>query len=135
MIGLCLLGGAIAPENLLAAPAPGGTQGERILVRPREGVSLSVMARRHSRLGNRVLHTFPRIANLQVLELPPLASVQAVITDYQQSGLVAYAEPDRKVQVLQEPNDSRYADGSLWGLHNTGVLGGVPGADIHAPDG
>jgi subtilisin family serine protease len=131
MIGLCLLGGAIAPENLMAAPAPDGTQGQRILVRPREGVALSVMARRHSRLGNRILHTFPRIANLQVLELPPLASAQAVIADYQQSGLVAYAEPDRKVQVLQEPNDFRYVDGSLWGLHNIGV----PGADIHAPDG
>ncbi|PYK99615.1 MAG: hypothetical protein DME19_08005 [Verrucomicrobia bacterium] len=50
------------------------------------------------------------------------------------SGLVEYAEPDYKLEALLTPNDFRYTDGSLWGLHNTGQFGGVPGADIKAPE-
>src|SRR5436190_1298355 len=37
--------------------------------------------------------------------------------------------------ALQEPNDFRFYDGSLWALKNTGQLGGTPGADIKAPQG
>ncbi|MCC5843614.1 MAG: S8 family serine peptidase [Verrucomicrobia bacterium] len=36
---------------------------------------------------------------------------------------------------MAEPNDPRYLDGSLWGLHNTGQDGGTAGADIDAPGG
>src|SRR5262249_14509962 len=58
-----------------------------------------------------------------------------LLRTFQQSSLVAFAEPDFIVQAVLEPNDFRYTDGSLWGLHNTGIYGGVPGAGIDAPRG
>jgi PKD repeat protein len=55
-----------------------------------------------------------------------------LVATYLHSGLVEYAEPDYRVEVMAVPDDFRYGDGSLWGLHNTGVYGGTPGADIQA---
>lgn len=46
-----------------------------------------------------------------------------------------YAEPDYIVRVATSPNDPRYLDGSLWGLHNTGQNAGTADADIDAPEG
>ena len=134
-IGLCLLGNAITPQQANAAPAPAGFSGGRILVRPRKNVSLPEMAELHSRMRTHVLRTFPRIGNLQVLELPPQANMQGIISAYQRSGRAAYAEPDYTVNVLLEPNDFNYGNGDLWNLKNLGQYSGVPGADIHAPEG
>lgn len=58
-----------------------------------------------------------------------------MITNYLQSGLVEFAEPDYRLQPAAEPNDPRYLDGSLWHLHNTGQSGGVNDADIDGPEG
>src|SRR5438309_1659390 len=135
VIGLCLWGGAITTQNVNSAPAPAGFRSDRILIKPKEKISLSALALQHSRLGGQVLHTFPRLGNLQVLKLPALANAQAMIAAYRQSGLVAYAEADYKVQVLMEPNDFRYLNGDLWNLKNLGQYGGTPGADIHAREG
>lgn len=49
--------------------------------------------------------------------------------------LVRYAEPDFIVTVEATPNDPRYLDGSLWGLHNTGQTAGTADAYIDAPEG
>src|SRR5437762_8198167 len=105
---------------------------DRILVKPLAGAQLSVL---HALLGTRVLHTFSAIGNLQIIQVPSGTTVDAVLPLFQQSGLVQYAERDYQVQALAVPNDFRYNDGSLWGLHNTGLYGGTPGADIHAQDG
>ena len=48
---------------------------------------------------------------------------------------VRYAEPDYVVRVASSPDDARYLDGSLWGLHNTGQNSGTADADIDAPEG
>jgi subtilisin family serine protease len=48
---------------------------------------------------------------------------------------VVYAEPDFIVRMSTSPNDPRYLDGSLWGLHNTGQNSGTADADIDAPEG
>ena len=82
-----------------------------------------------------MLRQFPGIGNLQVLQLLPGADLRVLLGAYQQSGLVEYAEPDFIVHATLEPNDFRYSDGSLWGLHNTGLYGGRAGADIDAPNG
>ena len=104
----------------------------RILVKPKPGANLTDL---HLQLQTQVLRAFPAIQNLQTLQLPPGADPLALIALYQQSGLVDYAEPDFIVQATLEPNDFRYWDGSLWGLHNTGIYGGTAGADIDAPAG
>ena len=120
---------------MMSAPAPAGFRSDRILIKPKEGISLSTLAGLHTRLGGRVLRAFPRIANLQVVQLPKLASVPTILAAYRLSGLVAYAEPDYTVNVLMEPNDFRYGNGDLWNFKNLGQYGGTPGADIHGPDG
>jgi len=43
---------------------------------------------------------------------------------------VRFVEPNYIVHASRAPNDPHYP--SLWGLHNTGQSGGVPGADIDA---
>jgi subtilisin family serine protease len=118
-----------------APPASPRLRAERILVKPKAGVALTTLAAFHTTMGTQVLRTFPGIGTLQILQLPPGANVADVISAYQRSGLVAYAEPDHPVQSLATPNDPGYLDGSLWALTNYGQLGGTPGADIKAPAG
>ena len=72
--------------------------------------------------------------NLQVVTLPTGANVPETVIKYQNSGLVAYAEPDYLAQVLLDPNNPLFTDGTQWALHNTGQNGGVAGADIDGPD-
>jgi subtilisin family serine protease len=130
--GLCLLAGVIATQDARTASAPACANDARILVKPRECVSLEILNDLHARLGIEVLRTFPRIGNLQILKLPLLADVQAIIAAYQNSGLVAYAEPDYVVNLLMEPDDPSYWNGDLWNFRNVGQYGGVSDADIHA---
>ncbi|SDS42692.1 S8 family serine peptidase [Opitutus sp. GAS368] len=106
--------------------------GDRLLVKPAVGADLALL---HGRLGAAKLREFPEIGGLQVVQLPARADVPELVAAYQRSGLVEYAEPDFIVHALLTPNDFRYWDGSLWNLHNTGIYGGTPGADIHAPQG
>jgi hypothetical protein len=104
---------------------------DRILVKPKAGVDLTAL---HAILGVQLLHTYPAIGNLQVLQLPGGSTVAGTIAQYQQSGQVDYAEPDFIVHALTAPNDPYFNDGSLWGLDNTGQFGGQPDADIDAPE-
>lgn len=50
----------------------------------------------------------------------------------QASGLYEYVEPDYVVRAAAIPADSAFANGTLWGLRNTGRDGGVAGVDINA---
>src|SRR5258708_30857608 len=128
--------------RLISDPGPGGllatagtsapSRSDRILVKPLPGVDLTVL---NLQLGVTVLRTFPAIGNLTVLQLPAGSLVSTVISAYQTSGLVQYAEPDYLVHLLVDPNDFRYWDGSLWAMKNTGQLGGTAGAHIQAPHG
>lgn len=49
--------------------------------------------------------------------------------------MVRFAEPDYIIRVAATPNDPRYADGSFWGMHNTGQTSGTVDADVDAPEG
>src|SRR5437016_5631819 len=105
-IGLLLGGSVITTQRVNSAaepPAPASFCSGRILVKPKEKVSLPEMAELHSRFRSQALRTFPGIGNLQVLKLPPQANLHAIIAAYQRSGRVAYAEPDYTVNVLLEP--------------------------------
>jgi subtilisin family serine protease len=99
-------------------------------VKPRAGVDLSTL---HQRLGVRVHAKFSAIGNLEVIEVPAASTADMVIKEYQQSGLIQYAEHDYTVQALNDPNDYFYQQGNLWNFKNLGQYGGVPGADIRAP--
>lgn len=78
-------------------------------------------------------------ANIPTLwRLPAGADVLATADALKKLPGVAYAEPNWKVSVGDVsvestlPNDPRLVD--LWGLNNTGQLGGTVDADIDAPE-
>jgi hypothetical protein len=131
--GLCLwkwiliiLLGLSACGSMLAQTVPPRYRADRILVKPKPGVDLTLL---HARFDSQVRRTYPGIQNLQVIQLPPLAAPLTSIALYKQSGLVDYAEPDFTLYALRTPNDPYFGDGTLWGLNNTGQLGGQPHAD------
>lgn len=59
-------------------------------------------------------------------------SPEQAITALEAHPSVEYAHPDFEVQLALTPNDSHFS--SLWGMHNTGQSGGLPDADIDAPE-
>src|ERR1700694_4233836 len=128
LFGLMILassGPAPAATSQAAGPPPAEFRTDRILVRPKEHANLDDL---HRSVGTKVRHAFARLGGLQVVDLPAGASVENILRVLRQSGLVQYAEPDYIVHALDTiPNDFRYWDGSLWGLHNTGINGGTPG--------
>ena len=108
---------------------------DRILVKPKAQASRLALTTHHQKVGATVKRTFSRFGGLQVVQLPPGLAVRNAIQQYQDSGLVEYAEPDYQVHAVLSPNDPRYLDGTLWNLNNTGQNGGTPHADISAPSG
>ncbi|MBI4664330.1 MAG: S8 family serine peptidase [Verrucomicrobia bacterium] len=103
----------------------------RIVIKPKAGADVTGL---HAALGARILRTFPEIGGLQVIHVAAGESVIDLILRYRESGLVEYAEPDYTLRLARAPNDIRFSDGSLWGLHNTGQAGGATDADIDAPE-
>ena len=139
LIGVVMLICAILPipssAQIHVAAGPATFRPDRIIVKPLDGDPLhTTLHTFHSLLGVRVLKVFPEIDHLQVIQVPAGDDVPALLAAYRKSGLVKYAEPDYLVKALSTPNDFRYQDGSLWNLHNTGIYGGVVGADIHAAE-
>lgn len=73
-----------------------------------------------------------------VWQLPAGADLQKTIDALKKLPGVAYAEPNWRVSIddltVQStiPNDPQFGD--LWGLDNTGQLGGTVDADIDAPE-
>jgi subtilisin family serine protease len=108
---------------------------DRILIQPKAGFNPVPLANFHASLRVEVLRKFDGIGHLQVLRVPDGETVPSLITRYQQSGLVEFAEPDFLVQAAATtPNDPKYLDGTLWGLNNVGQNGGAVDADIDAPE-
>src|SRR5882672_9056006 len=134
---LTTLGGfAQAPSSLAPHSTAPAYREDRILVKPKPGISLDALAHFHSSQQCKVLQTFEGIGRLQIVELPKGASVPGLIASYVQSGLVEFAEPDYEGHTAgTSPNDPKYLDGTLWALNNTGQAGGTPDADIDAPEG
>lgn len=69
------------------------------------------------------------------VDLTTGSSVPNAITVFATIPGVTVAEPDYRIGAQLTPNDPRYSNGNLWGLNNTGQVGGVVDADIDAPEG
>jgi subtilisin family serine protease len=116
-----------------AAPA---YRHDRILIKSKPGAAPATMQGFHEQNKVSVIRRSGGTGNTQVLSVPGGRSVQALIREYEQSGLVEYAEPDYIVRLADTlPDDPKYLDGTLWGLNNTGQNGGTADADIDAPEG
>lgn len=114
----------------------------RLLVRVKPGVSSLDQQATLQSAGLKVRRQFKLVSRAQVLELTapdPKASVAQRaeslalrIEALRRSGRYEYVEPDYIYRLALQPNDSRFQDGTLWGLRNDGGSGGVAGADINA---
>ena len=108
---------------------------DQIIIQPRAGVSRAMLAAFHATHGAKVRQTFDRAGGLQVITLPAGETVTNLIAKYEQSGLVAFAEPDYFGHIYSTtPDDPKYLDGTLWALNNYGQNGGTAHADIDAPE-
>lgn len=122
-----------------AATAPAGEslpyRTDQIIIKPRAGAAPATLAAFHTAHGSKLAHAFAAGGGLQVITVPADGTVPALVSAYQQSGLVEFAEPDYYVHAdATTPNDPKYLDGTLWALNNYGQNGGTPHADIDAPD-
>ncbi|MDJ0661973.1 MAG: S8 family serine peptidase [Crocosphaera sp.] len=73
-----------------------------------------------------------KLLNFELWELDGI-SVEEAISLYSQDPNIQYIEPNYQISLQQQiPNDPYFS--SLWGLHNTGQLGGTVDADIDAPE-
>lgn len=106
----------------------------RIILQPRGGDASARLNDLHASGNSLVQRVFPRLGGMQVVELAEDDSVPAAVARYQQSGLVEFAEPDYRVSAAALPTDPRVQDGTLWALNNYGQSGGLPDADMDAPD-
>src|SRR5207302_7889929 len=102
LIGIALATAAL-PDAVFSAPPAASFRTDRVLVKPKEGISPSAMANLHSRLGARVLRKFPRIANWEVVEAPRAAAASKMLAAYRDSGLVERVEQDYIGNALLEP--------------------------------
>ncbi len=71
-------------------------------------------------------------SDVNVVDLPPDLTVREADEIYEDYPEIAYAEPNFELEPSATPNDTQYA--RMWGLNNTGQTGGVPDADIDAPE-
>ncbi|MFM1769215.1 MAG: hypothetical protein RJA22_1744 [Verrucomicrobiota bacterium] len=130
---LAALGALLGLAEPPAAPAAPPIRGERLLIQPQPGQE-PALAGLHANLGARVHRRLARLANLEVIELPPGADPVNTLDRYRRSGAVAAADLDYvRWQPAAMPNEPAFASGQLWHLQNTGSSGGLPGADIDAP--
>jgi subtilisin family serine protease len=104
-----------------------------LIVRLHDAGSSARLSALLARLGAVDAKGFETIGGLYVITLPAHLSVTAARQLAKALDGVAYAEPNYIVRSQNTtPNDPSFGD--LWGLHNTGQLGGTVGADIHAPE-
>jgi subtilisin family serine protease len=82
-------------------------------------------------VGVEVGETFEFVPGLERIHLPKGLSVPEGIIRYQNNPNVLYVEPNFEISInKRKPNDLEFED--LWGLENTGQLGGIVGSDIDA---
>lgn len=130
----------LAAAVVCAEPPPAAAprfREDRVLAKPKAMVRaerMPAVAQLHARLGTRVHRQFDRFGGLQIVRLPRGLRVENALQQLRDSGLFEYVEPDYEVRLVAMPNDPKFADGSLWGLHNTGQNGGTADADIDAPE-
>lgn len=137
-------------QEMLAYPH----RSDRILVKHTPGMKTRALGK-IAESGARVLTSY-RTIPWHVVEVPSGASVSSMISALARNPSIERAHPDYEVKAIQStldladpavqkqialqsqpkaqilPNDPRFGD--LWGMHNTGQLGGVVDADIDAPE-
>ncbi len=110
-------------------PPASRVEGE-ILVRYRASSTPAARAGLHLALRAIDARALPGATGLQLVRLPPGASVTEALRVAAARPEVLYAEPNYVISAHALPNDPGFPD--QWSLSNTGQFG-APGHDIHAP--
>ena len=127
-LSILLLIAIAAGKTVAAEPSP--YHPNRILVLPRDGKA-DDLSRFHTTQGR----VAPTTGTLQVVQLPAGEKVEDAVNRYLASGLVVFAEPDYVVTTASTlPSDPFFQNGTQWALNNYGQNGGLPDADIDAPE-
>jgi len=78
-------------------------------------------------------HNYKIIPGLSLVRLPENQKVADVLSAYNATEGILYAEPNYKLEYLGfEPNDTYFEE--QWGFHNVGQVAGKYDADIDAPE-
>ncbi|MFN8538614.1 MAG: S8 family serine peptidase [Thermomicrobiales bacterium] len=96
----------LVPNELLIGFAPGTP----------DAVRAAVVARR----GGRIVRHLAG-ADAALVELPALRPLGEAAATFAADGAVRYVEPNYRYRIATEPNDPKWADGSLWGLERIGA--------------
>jgi subtilisin family serine protease len=103
---------------------------DELLVRFRPGTQSQTMDAAHAAASASNVKSWASLDGLQLVRLPSGTNVQSAVASYRRNPAVLYAEPNYVVHALGTPNDPSFSQ--QWNLQNTGQLGGLLGADIHA---
>lgn len=103
-----------------------------VIVRFKSGTTSARSVAVHAGLAAHVVHEYRTLSGLQLVVLPQGMAVEAALEAYQRDPDVLYAEPNYIYGLDTVPNDPSFSP--LWGMHNTGQLGGVIDTDINAPE-
>ncbi len=113
----------------------------RVLAKYAKRKGLAAQALHGQAMGYSVLTNRFGVENLALIDTERMAGnaadsapdrMRARLKRLRDSGEFEYVEPDYIVHVNLVPNDTAFADGTLWGLNNRGQGGGKTGADIQA---
>ena len=139
-----LLVGATAGTEELVTIGKHKAHATRILAKYKDAAAVQQSQVALQSLGLRVTRSYKLVPNLVLLNGDEPAVARAGVNDAEraqalvrkivalrETGNFAYVDPDYAHYPTIEPTDSKYVDGTLWGLHNTGQNGGVQGADIN----
>lgn len=132
-----------AEQPVLAAdakqtPAESSYVHNQLIIKLRNGMTINdIEAFNHMNgvaLSEKVIHGRASRADLDhlyLLEFSSIVNVQELVSRYENNPHVEFAEPNFVYSLDIFPHDPEFS--KLWGLHNTGQLGGTPGKDIDAP--
>ena len=83
--------------------------------------------------GGTIKRNFKIVPGLSTIELPAGMSVEQALQRFNKAKGILYAQPNYQLKATSTfPDDPRFDE--LWGMHNTGQSGGMPDADIDAPE-
>src|SRR5205085_2836551 len=89
---------------------------DQLLIKPKPGVPPVTMSQLHLAHRSEVLHLYSQLGDLQLISVPQGETVASLVSSYQESGLVEFAEPDYLRHIDLTPNDPKFLDGTLWAL-------------------
>ena len=131
---LVLVSSPSPAEGQVSAVVPGHGRGPRLLLMPEPGRETE-LEDLHRLLKVRRIHAMPAFGGWEIVELPEGADAEAMLEQYRGSGAVRLVEFDAPIHAAASlPNDPFFQNGAQWHLNNYGQNGGVPDADVDAPE-